>query len=159
MTGWLPRFPIVGAASICAKVVRDQELTNWEVKEKGIQCSKEFGCGYPAGAESLAGNQGTLSLVVIRSSNSGVVKKPLASRFWLSLVGALFMVHSCYTHREERRSCRMVMCLSFFPKTNAQTQSLVGLQVGSGERGTTQHQEEAQLVLSQTKTRTNRRSC
>lgn len=116
MTGWLPRFPIVGAASICAKVVRDQELTNWEVKEKGIQCSKEFGCGYPAGAESLAGNQGTLSLVVIQSLNSGVVKKPLASRFWLSLVGALFMVHSCYTHREERRSCRMVMLFLSSPR-------------------------------------------
>lgn len=48
-------FPIVSAASICAKVTRDQELDDWVFKEEGIhgpnkipKFSREFGSGYPA---------------------------------------------------------------------------------------------------------------
>ena len=40
-------YPIVGAASICAKVLRDRLLSEWEFKEN-IPLSKAFGSGYPA---------------------------------------------------------------------------------------------------------------
>jgi len=40
-------FPIVSAASICAKVVRDDLLKKWEFNEPGIAFSKVFGSGYP----------------------------------------------------------------------------------------------------------------
>jgi ribonuclease H2 subunit A len=42
-------FPIVSAASIAAKVVRDFELKTWEYKEQTITASKQFGSGYPGG--------------------------------------------------------------------------------------------------------------
>ena len=41
-------FPIVSAASICAKVTRDACLESWEYIENVI-CSKSFGSGYPSG--------------------------------------------------------------------------------------------------------------
>lgn len=41
-------YPIVSAASICAKVARDHALQVWQFKE-GVEMShKEFGSGYPA---------------------------------------------------------------------------------------------------------------
>ncbi len=39
-------FPIVSAASICAKVTRDTELAHWKFSEK-VQPDLDFGCGYP----------------------------------------------------------------------------------------------------------------
>lgn len=44
-------YPIVSAASICAKVTRDCELVNWEFveKEDGDAFDRVFGSGYPAG--------------------------------------------------------------------------------------------------------------
>jgi len=41
-------FPVVSAASICAKVIRDMNLKNWEFPEIGIQLNSTFGSGYPA---------------------------------------------------------------------------------------------------------------
>ncbi|KAF7724102.1 Ribonuclease H2 subunit A [Apophysomyces ossiformis] len=41
-------YPIVSAASICAKVTRDQAIQNWIWTEKGLEISKEFGSGYPS---------------------------------------------------------------------------------------------------------------
>ncbi|KAI9302701.1 ribonuclease HII [Cunninghamella echinulata] len=41
-------YPIVSAASICAKVTRDQITKNWIWTEPGLQLSKEFGSGYPS---------------------------------------------------------------------------------------------------------------
>ncbi|KAI7903156.1 ribonuclease H-like domain-containing protein [Cokeromyces recurvatus] len=41
-------YPIVSAASICAKVTRDQFIQNWEWTETGLQLSKKFGSGYPS---------------------------------------------------------------------------------------------------------------
>ncbi|TNV76956.1 hypothetical protein FGO68_gene1944 [Halteria grandinella] len=38
--------PVVSAASICAKVTRDQVLRDWQYPEKK-QIDSEFGCGYP----------------------------------------------------------------------------------------------------------------
>ncbi|ORX59017.1 ribonuclease HII [Hesseltinella vesiculosa] len=41
-------YPIVSAASICAKVTRDQILEQWQWTEKGLDCSMDFGSGYPS---------------------------------------------------------------------------------------------------------------
>ncbi|KAK9882368.1 hypothetical protein WA026_020893 [Henosepilachna vigintioctopunctata] len=42
------KYPIVSAASICAKVVRDHALQTWKCKEGHEYTFKEFGSGYPA---------------------------------------------------------------------------------------------------------------
>ncbi|KJE92154.1 ribonuclease H2 [Capsaspora owczarzaki ATCC 30864] len=42
-------FPIVSAASICAKVVRDHVLDIWQFSEPhGSTIGRDFGCGYPS---------------------------------------------------------------------------------------------------------------
>jgi ribonuclease H2 subunit A len=43
-------YPIVSAASICAKVTRDEALRNWVFREAehGVQISTTLGCGYPS---------------------------------------------------------------------------------------------------------------
>ncbi|RKO86708.1 ribonuclease H-like domain-containing protein, partial [Blyttiomyces helicus] len=43
-------YPVVSAASICAKVTRDAILKNWVFSEKGLDgtVSREFGSGYPS---------------------------------------------------------------------------------------------------------------
>jgi len=40
-------YPIVSAASICAKVLRDHALQNWQFKERRVQVNRTFGSGYP----------------------------------------------------------------------------------------------------------------
>lgn len=45
-------FPIVSAASICAKVLRDHALYNWQFKENNLTPSRTFGSGYPGGTFS-----------------------------------------------------------------------------------------------------------
>ena len=47
-------FPIVSAASICAKVTRDDLLRRWEFEEANLDVSREFGSGYPGGASATA---------------------------------------------------------------------------------------------------------
>lgn len=42
------KYPVVSAASICAKVSRDQILAGWDFEEKQTKpFSSNFGCGYP----------------------------------------------------------------------------------------------------------------
>ncbi|KAJ2745769.1 hypothetical protein GGI20_001886 [Coemansia sp. BCRC 34301] len=43
-------YPIVSAASICAKVTRDAHLTNWVFQESRLQSqiSRKYGSGYPS---------------------------------------------------------------------------------------------------------------
>ncbi|KAJ3056947.1 Ribonuclease H2 subunit A [Rhizophlyctis rosea] len=43
-------YPIVSAASICAKVTRDSVLRNWQFAEPGLdgKISQDFGSGYPS---------------------------------------------------------------------------------------------------------------
>jgi ribonuclease H2 subunit A len=45
-------FPIVSAASICAKVIRDHILKHWNPDEKDLNMSTKFGSGYPSGTSS-----------------------------------------------------------------------------------------------------------
>lgn len=46
------RFPIVSAASICAKVTRDHAVEHWDFKETDVLITREFGCGYPGDAKT-----------------------------------------------------------------------------------------------------------
>jgi ribonuclease H2 subunit A len=41
------KYPVVSAASIVAKVIRDRNLEGWKFPE-GDHISREFGCGYPS---------------------------------------------------------------------------------------------------------------
>ncbi len=43
-------FPIVSAASICAKVTRDTQLRDWAFEPGLTHTGRAFGCGYPGGA-------------------------------------------------------------------------------------------------------------
>jgi len=43
------KFPIVSAASICAKVCRDKVLSNWKFKENP-EMDRNFGSGYTSGS-------------------------------------------------------------------------------------------------------------
>ncbi|CAG8497589.1 10687_t:CDS:2 [Scutellospora calospora] len=47
------KFPIVSAASICAKVTRDQVLKHWTYIEKELKSSKTFGSGYPSDPNTM----------------------------------------------------------------------------------------------------------
>lgn len=40
-------YPVVSAASICAKVTRDNQLKNYQFKEQNREFGRDFGCGYP----------------------------------------------------------------------------------------------------------------
>jgi len=40
-------YPVVSAASICAKVTRDKELKKFVYLEQGKKFSGDVGCGYP----------------------------------------------------------------------------------------------------------------
>lgn len=48
-------YPIVSAASICAKVTRDQYVQNWVWTEPGFEgtVSKQFGSGYPSDPNTI----------------------------------------------------------------------------------------------------------
>tara|TARA_B100000524_G_scaffold348260_1_gene252231 strand:+ start:1568 stop:2470 length:903 start_codon:yes stop_codon:yes gene_type:complete len=41
-------FPVVSAASICAKVPRDTLLREWRFEDPRLGCDKNWGCGYPS---------------------------------------------------------------------------------------------------------------
>jgi len=41
-------FPIVSAASICAKVPRDYLLHNWNFEDERLGADRAWGCGYPS---------------------------------------------------------------------------------------------------------------
>ncbi|ORX95772.1 hypothetical protein K493DRAFT_260242 [Basidiobolus meristosporus CBS 931.73] len=57
-------YPIVSAASICAKVTRDHVLKDWVFAESGIEnVSREFGSGYPSDPKTVAWLQSNLDPV------------------------------------------------------------------------------------------------
>ena len=47
-------FPIVSAASICAKVTRDRQLRDFAFEPGLAHTGRTFGCGYPGGAAAAA---------------------------------------------------------------------------------------------------------
>ncbi len=47
-------FPVVSAASICAKVTRDQVLSQWKFPEKITEIDSDYGCGYPSDPKAKA---------------------------------------------------------------------------------------------------------
>lgn len=50
------KYPIVSAASICAKVTRDDVLRHWIFAEKGMDgtISRQFGSGYPSDPKTVS---------------------------------------------------------------------------------------------------------
>lgn len=48
------KFPVVSAASICAKVPRDELTKNWKFPERAIGLDRAWGSGYPADEETKA---------------------------------------------------------------------------------------------------------
>ncbi|OQR94806.1 ribonuclease H2 subunit A [Thraustotheca clavata] len=42
------KYKVVSAASICAKVTRDAQVSQWEWEHASIQLGKEYGSGYPS---------------------------------------------------------------------------------------------------------------
>ncbi|KAI8905536.1 ribonuclease H2 subunit A [Gorgonomyces haynaldii] len=55
-------FPIVSAASICAKVTRDDIVKNWEFREP-LAFSRVFGSGYPADPKTVEWMQSNMDPV------------------------------------------------------------------------------------------------
>lgn len=48
------KYPIVGAASICAKVTRDKCISDWKFDEPGFESDRIFGSGYPGDPNTKA---------------------------------------------------------------------------------------------------------
>ena len=50
-------YPIVSAASVCAKVIRDRVVSGWKFIEPNVQFSHEdYGSGYPSGSYFITNN-------------------------------------------------------------------------------------------------------
>lgn len=45
-------YPVVSAASVAAKVMRDELTTNWQFGEPGLNLDRKFGSGYPGDEET-----------------------------------------------------------------------------------------------------------
>eukprot|EP00002_Diphylleia_rotans_P040319 TRINITY_DN9528_c0_g1_i2.p1 TRINITY_DN9528_c0_g1~~TRINITY_DN9528_c0_g1_i2.p1 ORF type:complete len:295 (+),score=53.93 TRINITY_DN9528_c0_g1_i2:83-967(+) len=56
-------YPVVSAASICAKVTRDYVLKNWKFEESGIKIDDNFGSGYPSDPATVRWLQGNIDPV------------------------------------------------------------------------------------------------
>lgn len=56
-------FPIVSAASICAKVIRDACLKNWQFVENYSSIQTQFGSGYPGDPNTKAWMEHNLDVV------------------------------------------------------------------------------------------------
>ena len=93
-------YPIVSAASICAKVTRDTQLRDW-VFEPGLAAaappSRAFGCGYPGGAcgmrRAVCGSALTRVRVPVRRGDQGVAGGAPAPRVRLPLARPLLVGH------------------------------------------------------------------
>jgi len=74
-------FPIVSAASICAKVTRDFRLRNWQFKETIPNVATKFGSGYPSDPATKAW---------LRSNSDPVFGFPSVIRFsWKTTTNVL----------------------------------------------------------------------
>ncbi|XP_048650969.1 ribonuclease H2 subunit A isoform X3 [Marmota marmota marmota] len=62
-------YPVVSAASICAKVARDQAVKNWQFVEDLQDLDADYGSGYPnGGSMSSLYNEGSLILTFLQTS-------------------------------------------------------------------------------------------
>lgn len=71
-------YPIVSAASICAKVTRDTSMVRWQFIEPNYKSEGAFGSGYPAGIHKTE----------LRSKYCQMVERESRSRFWLPPLSA-----------------------------------------------------------------------
>ena len=78
-------YPIVSAASVCAKVIRDRIINGWKFVEPNVQISNEdYGSGYPSG-KSL--NQRTAKYIwTFRSENKRISKEKYGSGLWVHYI-------------------------------------------------------------------------
>ena len=76
-------FPVVSAASICAKVSRDKAVNNWQFKENIDISGDGWGSGYPAGKN--------LSLIsVCKNYNFGQFTDPATKKFLKENLDSVF---------------------------------------------------------------------
>ena len=90
-------YPVVSAASICAKVTRDTALRDWAF-EPGLTGAalpnRNFGCGYPGGALRVLRRARVTALTPRRRrGDQGVADDAPAAGVRLPLAGALFLGH------------------------------------------------------------------
>lgn len=87
-------YPIVSAASICAKVSRDHALQVWKCGEGLEVSSADFGSGYPGGAVFVCLIKRELFILRFRSGHEEIPKGILRSRFWISATCTVQLVDS-----------------------------------------------------------------
>jgi ribonuclease H2 subunit A len=78
------KYKVVGAASINAKVTRDQMLENFEFEEPGLETSREFGSGYTSDPHTINWAENEFD---------PVFGLPSIARFGWSSVANLFSKH------------------------------------------------------------------
>jgi ribonuclease H2 subunit A len=80
-------FPVVSAASICAKVTRDRVLAEWQFEERNLDASRVFGSGYPGDPKTKQW---------LKSHSDPVFGFPSLIRFsWKTTTTALENVGAC----------------------------------------------------------------
>ncbi|XP_023408111.1 ribonuclease H2 subunit A isoform X4 [Loxodonta africana] len=80
-------YPVVSAASICAKVARDQAVRSWQFVEKLQDVDADYGSGYPNA-------QGPLPTTYPRSQDKSVVEEACGAHLWLPPVCPVQLAHS-----------------------------------------------------------------
>lgn len=77
-------FPVVGAASIFAKVTRDFNLENWTPSGSSLSFDRNFGSGYPSGNHQINTKYDLLySYFLFRSQYCQLVKEKYDKSFWV----------------------------------------------------------------------------
>jgi ribonuclease H2 subunit A len=80
-------YPIVSAASICAKVIRDRTLKDWKFIEKDCDFSnKDYGSGYPSGRVFIQ----SILLLMSFSSIPFIISDPTTKKFLSKNIDPIF---------------------------------------------------------------------
>jgi hypothetical protein len=105
-------YPVVSAASIAAKITRDEVLQRWLFKEQ-VELSGAFGSGYPGGIHVCwhLGQSIRLIIAKIRSGHKGLAQSSLPSSLWLPGPDSLQLVD---VHQVSRRRRIRVQVVSLF---------------------------------------------
>ncbi len=81
-------YPIVSAASICAKVIRDRTLKDWKFIEKDSNFSnKDYGSGYPSGRAFM---QSILLFLISFSFIPSIISDPTTKKFLSKNIDPIF---------------------------------------------------------------------